>query len=448
VARRKLPVVAVADRDEAARLEGLSAEATIALADVAATMKEGLLALSCTAGLLVLDQLMAEELTVKVGPKGKHDDGRTATRNGSAPGSVVLGGRTVPVRRPRAVGVDGSGEVTLDSYAVASSRDLLTQLVVERMLAGVATRRHSLVGDPVGGELEAASRSTSKSAVSRRFKAATAAKLTELLGRDLSGLDVAVLMIDGIIFAEVCCVVALVITTDGTKVPVGLWDGDTENKTVVTDLLADLVGRGLRYEQGLLVVIDGAKALAAGVKRVFGRRALVQRCVLHKRRNIESYLPDELAKVTDGKLAKAFNDPDPARGRRVVEGIARQLEAKYPSAAASLREGLDDMFTVRRLGVSDRLARSLSCTNAIESMISVVRTTTDRVKRWTDTKMVRRWVSAGMLEAERSFRRIKGCTDMPTLVAAVRAEVAARIEAANSDAVTPRNYDHTKADVA
>jgi putative transposase len=448
VSRRKLPVVAVADRDEAARLEGLSAEATIALADVAATIREGLLALSCTAGLLVLDQLMAEELTVKVGPKGKHDAERTATRNGSAPGSVVLGGRTVPVRRPRAVAVDGGGEVTLDSYAVLSSRDLLTQLVVERMLAGVATRRHTLVGDPVGAELEAASRSTSKSAVSRRFKAATEAKLTELLARDLSQLDVAALMIDGIIFAEVCCVVALVITTDGTKVPVGLWDGDTENKTVVTDLLADLVARGLRYEQGLLLVIDGAKALAAGVKRVFGRRALVQRCVLHKRRNVESYLPDELAKVTDRKLANAFNDPDPARGKRVVEGIARQLEAKYPSAEASLREGLDDMFTVRRLGVSDRLARSLSCTNAIESMLSVVRTTTFRVKRWTDTKMVRRWVGAGMLEAERSFRRVKGCTDMPTLVTAVRAEVAARIAVDNGEDVTPPNYDHTKADVA
>ena len=411
-------------------------------------MREGLLALSCTAGLLVLDQLMAEELTVKVGPKGRHDAERTATRNGSAPGSVVMGGRTVPVRRPRAVSVDGSGEVALDSYTLLSSRDLLTQLVVERMLAGVATRRHSLVGDPMGAELEATSRSTSKSAVSRRFKAATEAKLTELLARDLSDLDVAAVMIDGIIFAEVCCVVALVITTDGTKVPVGLWDGDTENKTVVTDLLADLVARGLRYEQGLLVVIDGAKALAAGVKRVFGRRALVQRCTLHKRRNCASYLPDELAKVTDRKLAAAFNDPDPARGKRVVEGIARQLEANYPSAAASLREGLDDMFTVRRLGVSDRLARSLSCTNAIESMISVVRTTTDRVKRWTDTKMRRRWVGAGMLEAERSFRRIKGCTDMPTLVAAVRTELAARVKGDNGDAVTPPNYDHTKADVA
>jgi putative transposase len=255
---------------------------------------------------------------------------------------------------------------------------------------------------------------------------------------------VAVLMIDGIVFADVCCVVALIIAADGTKVPVGLWDGDTENGTVVTDLLADLVARGLRYEDGLLVVIDGAKALATGIKRVFGNRALVQRCVLHKRRNCASYLPDELARVTDRKLAAAFNDTDPVRGKRVVEGIARQLEAKHPSAAASLREGLDDMFTVR-WGVSDRLARSLSCTNSIESMISIVRTTTARVKRWKDTKMVRRWVGAVLLEAERSFRRIKGCKDIPTLVSAARAEVACRVAEGAGETVTAPEYDRAAA---
>lgn len=445
--KKKVPVVTLAERDDAAVLAGLPAEATVALGDIAGAIREGLLAFSCSAGLLVVQQLMAEEITAKVGTKGRHDPQRAATRNGSAPGSVVLGGRSVPLRRPRAT-LTGGGELTLDSYAVFSSTDLLTQLAVERMLAGVATRRHAAVAEPIGAGLESVAKGDSKSAVSRRFKAATETALAELLARDLTALDVAVLMIDGIIFAEVCCVVALAITADGTKVPVGLWDGDTENKTVVTDLLADLVARGLRYDHGLLVVIDGAKALAAGVKRVFGRRALVQRCTLHKRRNLESYLPDELAKITDRKLAKAFNDPDAARGKRVVEGIARQLEANYPSAAASLREGLDEMFTVRRLGVNDRLARSLSCTNAIESMISVVRTTTARVKQWKDTKMVRRWVGAGMLEAQRSFRRIKGCTDMPTLVTAIRTEVATRVAADSEEPVTPPNYDPNKADAA
>lgn len=426
--KKKVPAVTLADRDEAAAVaESLPATAAIALDDIAGAIREGLLAFSCSAGLLVIQQLMAEEMTAKVGPRGRHDPERVATRNGTAPGSVVLGGRTVPVDRPRAT-LTGGGELPLDSYAVFSSTDLIGQLAMERMLAGVATRRHRDVAEPIGAELEAAARGDSRSAISRRFKAATATALAELLARDLAELDVAALMIDGVFVAEVCCVVALAITADGTKVPVGLWDGDTENGTVVTDLLADLVARGLRYEQGLLVVIDGAKALATGVRKVFGNRAIVQRCTLHKRRNCASYLPDEMAGPTDRKLAKAFNDTDPARGKRVAAGVARQLEAKYPSAAASLREGLDDMFAVRRLGAGDRLARSLSCTNSIESMISIVRTTTARVKRWTDTKMVRRWVGAGMLEAERSFRRIKGCNDMPALVAAVRAEVARRLD--------------------
>ena len=168
----------------------------------------------------------------------------------------------MPLRRPRASGV--GGEVQLDSYAVFSSTDLMTEIAVERMLAGVATRRHGLVPDPIGAELEAAASGDSASAVSRRFVSATKARLAELLGRDLSGLDVAARFIDGITFAMCCCVVALVVTTDGTKVPVGLWEGDTENATVVRDLLADLVARNLSYEEGILCVLDGSKALAAG----------------------------------------------------------------------------------------------------------------------------------------------------------------------------------------
>ena len=278
--------------------------------------------------------------------------------------------------------------------------------------------------------------------MSRRFVSASKAKLAELLGRDLSGLDVAALMIDGVIFAECCCVAALVITADGTKVPVGLWEGDTENARVVTDLLADLVERGLSWEAGILVVIDGSKALAAGVKRVFGRHAVTQRCTLHKRRNVGDYLDPITAKTVDAQLAKAFNDTDAARGKKVAEGIARQLETKHPGAAASLREGLEEMFTVRRLGVPDRLARTMSCTNCIESMFSVVDDLTRRIKRWRDPKMVTRWVGVGMLEAERSFRRVKGCADMPVLVAAVRREVARRLaeDQAAKSTVTPKAY--------
>ncbi|MGH8935606.1 MAG: transposase, partial [Acidimicrobiia bacterium] len=257
--------------------------------------------------------------------------------------------------------------------------------------------------------------------------------LAELSARDLSDLEVAVIMIDGIEIASQCCVVALAITTDGRKVPVGLWLGDTENKTVVTNLLADLSARGLDATGGLLVVIDGAKALAAGVRKVFGPQALVQRCVLHKRRNVAGHLPDELARSVDWRLARAFSNPDWRKGLEAARRLAAELRADHPDTAASLAEGLDDMFTVRRLGIDGRLALTLTSTNPIESMISVARTAMGRVKRWKDGSMKKRWTAAGMLEAERSFRRVKGCKEMPTLVAALRRHV-------GSGDVTPPNY--------
>lgn len=185
-----------------------------------------------------------------------------------------------------------------------------------------------------------------------------------------------------------------------------MWEGDTENATVVTALLADLVSRGLDATSDLLVVIDGAKALAAGVRKVFEDQALVQRRTLHKRRNVTEHLPERERSFVDAKLAKAFNDPDADAGLRAARDLARALEAKHPGAAASLREGLEEMFTARRLGLSDRLCRTLGSTNPVESMISVARTNHRNVKRWRDGTMVLRWGAAGMLNAERSFRRM------------------------------------------
>jgi Transposase, Mutator family len=268
---KKLPVMPAKVRElEAARVAGLSVQPRLPLAELQGAIREGLMAFSCAAGLVVIAEMMEEERTRIVGPKGRHDPERVAERNGRAPGSVVLGGRRVPVSRPRAVRVDGSGEVALDSYSVFSSADLLTQVALERMLAGVATRRHALVAEPIGEALEAVARGDSKSAVSRRFKTATEAKLAELLARDLSGLDVAAMMIDGIIFAECCVVVALAITADGTKVPVGLWEGESENTTVVKDLLADLVARGMGCPEGVLFVLDGSKPWLRGSKGCSG----------------------------------------------------------------------------------------------------------------------------------------------------------------------------------
>ena len=417
--KKKVPVVTVAEAEEAARLAGLSLEATVALADLAGAVKDGLLGFCADVGLMVMRQVMEDELTRRIGAKNARLAGREANWHGTTKGPVVLGGRIVSVERPRARTTEGE-ELHLDSWAVFSSQDLLDQLTAERVLAGVSTRRHTDVAEPLGDDIEDQARGTGRSSVSRRWKRATEAALAELMTRDLSSLDVAVVMVDGIEVAGQCVVAALVVTTDGTKVPVGLWLGGTENKTVVTALLADLVARGLDAEAGLLVVIDGAKALAAGVAKVFGEKAVVQRCTLHKRRNVRGHLPAELGDKVDRRLALVFANPDPAKGLEAAKRLAAELKADHPDAAASLLEGLEDMFALRRLGVGGNLAEMLTCTNAIESMISVARTTMRNVKNWRDGEMKKRWVAAGMWEAQRSFRRIRGYKQMPVLVAALR----------------------------
>ena len=419
--KKKVAVVTVAEAEEAARVADLPVEATVALAEMAGAIKDGLLAFASATGLVVMFQMMQTELTGRVGKKHAKIpvDERVGNWHGTTKGSVVLGGRTVTTERPRGRNTDGT-EIELDTWKVFSSKDLLDSLVVERMLAGVATRRHHDVAEPVGADIEERARSTSKSAISRRFVAATTKALGELMARSLADLDVAVVMIDGLEVASQCCVVALVITADGTKVPVGLWRGDTETKTGVTALLADLVARGLSTDGGVLVIIDGAKALAAGVKKVFGDAARVQRCTLHKRRNVAGHLPKDLAATVDRRLAVIFAQPNPDKGLDAAKRLATELEADHPDAAASLREGLDDMFSVRRLGVSGTLAKTLTNTNCIESMISIARRTTGRVTRWKDGNMKKRWVAAGMLEAERSFRRVRGHKDMGRLVSALR----------------------------
>jgi putative transposase len=287
---KKVPVVKITTPSPGPVLAGLPFEATVAFADVAGAMRDGLLAFSAAAGLVVMRQMLDAELASIVGPKHAKLPDRVGNWHGTTTGQVVLGGRTVSVERPRGRYVDDNGgEVELETWATFAADDLLRQVGVERMLAGVATRRHADVAEPVGPVKE---RGMSKSAVSRRFVTATTAALTELMTRDLTGLEVAVLMIDGLNVAGQMIVVAMVITTDGIKVPVGLILGDTENAVVVTDLLADLVARGLHTNKGILAVIDGAKALRTGITKVFGDQAILQRCTIHKRRNVTGFYPD------------------------------------------------------------------------------------------------------------------------------------------------------------
>lgn len=388
--------------------------ATVALADLAGAAREGLLALAVGTGLQVMQVMMAADVTAVAGPKGKHDQHRTATRHGTEDGTVVLGGRKVAVRRPRVRTADGTAEVAVPSYELFSTTDLLGEMALERMLAGLSTRRYAVGLEPVGSGVAAAASGTSKSAISRRFVALTQTALEELLSADLSQLDVVALMIDGVGFGEHLCVVALAIAADGTKHPIGLVEGATENAGVCTDLLADLQARGLDCDRPILVVIDGSKALAGAVRRVF-RRPVVQRCQEHKLRNVAAYLPDRQKAFVQAKMRAAYRNPDADRAQADLQALADTLATTHPGAAGSLREGLAETLTVTRLGLPPTLTRTLRSTNPCESMIEICRTRSRNVKRWKDGAMALRWCAAGMIEARKQFRRIQGYRALPQL---------------------------------
>ena len=393
---------------------------TVAMAELTGALKEGLLALAVGAGLQVMQVVMEESVTELAGQKGRHDPNRSAVRHGSEDGSVTLGGRRVPVRRPRVRAADGSGELAVAAYELFASTELLGQLALERMMAKLSTRRYPAGLEPVGSAVEAVATSTSKSSVSRRFVERTEVALAEMLSADLTGLDLMALMVDGVHFAEACCVVALGISADGTKVPLGVVEGATENASVVTDLLVGLRERGLDVTRPTLVVIDGSKALASAVRAVFDRPA-IQRCQLHKVRNVESKLPKALAALVAKKMRAAYRDPDPLAAQAALEQLARDLAKAHPGAAASLREGLVETLTVGRLGVPPTLARTLRSTNAIESMIEICRDHATNVKRWRDGQMALRWCAAGMGEAAKQFRRVNGHLHLPALRRALEA---------------------------
>jgi putative transposase len=409
----------------------LPEQVTIALGELAGAAHEGLLALAVGTGLGVLHSLLGADVERLVGPRGRHNPDRTAVRHGTQPGRVTLGGRRVRVDRPRVRAVDGSGEVSLPAWEAFAASELLDQLALERMLAKLSTRRYRAGLEPVGAAVEQAATGTSKSAISRRFVAATEHALAELLAADLSGLDLVALLVDGVRVAEHTCVVALGITIDGTKVPLGLAEGATENATVVTDLLAGLRDRGLDTTRPILVVIDGAKALRRAVTDVFDH-PVIQRCQLHKLRNVSDRLPDALASTVAKRMRRAYHHPDPLVAQADLEMLARELDRSHPGAAASLREGLAETLTIGRLGVPPTLARTLRSTNSIESMIAICRDHAANVKRWRDGQMALRWIAAGMGEAAKQFRRVNGHLHLPALRAALDQTV---------PAVTPAKED-------
>jgi transposase-like protein len=382
------------------------------------------MALSVGVGLGVLAELMEAEVTEVVGPKGRHDPERTAVRHGHEPGEVTLGGRRVSVERPRVRATDDSGEVGLSVYRYFADRDPFSRIVLERMLAGVSCRRYGRTQEPVGAKVDDAARGVSKSAISRTFIERTRDALAELMRRRLDDVRLAVLMLDGIELKGRTNIVALGITTEGVKIPLGLWEGSSENTTVATALLTDLIERGLDTTQGVLTVIDGSKALRRAVRDVLGERSPVQRCIRHKERNVLDHLPERERAGVRRRLRAAWDERDHARALDRLEHLAAELERAHPGAAASLREGMTETLTLTRLGITGSLRRTLVSTNPIESMIECVRRTSRNAKRWQSGEMSLRWTAAGMLEAKRQFRRIIGYQQLAKLAVAIERDLA------------------------
>ena len=384
------------------------------LVDLLVDTRAELMELAVASGLKVLATMLEADRTAICGPRYQHQDERDASRAGTVPSEVVLGGRKVEIRRPR-VRAHGE-EVALPTFQAFADTDPLNRRVVEQMLVGVATRQYGRSLEPTGTDVR--TRGTSKSAVSRRFVAKTAAQLNAWRS---TAIDVVALLLDGVHIGEHCIVVALGIDHTGRKHALGLWDGSTENAAVCQSLLADLQSRGLRTDRSLLVILDGSKALHKAVTQAFGTVALIHRCHVHKLRNILDHLPEGQRAWVRAIVVRAYRQTDVATARRLLQDLARRLEDRYPSAAASVREGLEETLTVPSLGLSDRLRQSLTTTNAIESLISRTRHVKRNVKRWRGGQMVLRWTAAAVLEAVKGFRRLKGHKDMPKLVAALRA---------------------------
>jgi len=392
------------------------------LAGMTAT-RQHLLAWVHAHGLAALDEVFREEAVALAGAKGRHQAQRTHHHWGTAPTELTFGGRRVQVRRPRVRRTTG-GEAILPSVAAFRDRDPLTARMMQQLLAGVSMREYE--GSLEARPLDRRARSSSKSAVSRAVVRRTRQRLQEQLTRRLEGLEVVALFMDGLVVAQQTVIVVLGITRDGHKEPLGLRLGSTENAVVCTELLQDLLTRGLALDGRVLCVIDGGKGLRKALGDVLGDAAIVQRCQLHKGRNLDALVPKARHAYVRAMLRRAYRASSAAAARRQLTALATWLARNgQADAAASLREGLEETLTVLKLGLPPGLRRFFATTNCIENLIGTLRHVTRNIKRWRDGDMRRRWIGLGLLRAAERFRRIKRHGELGALVAALAAATAA-----------------------
>jgi len=379
-----------------------------------------LLELSVNTGLEVLGLMLEEDRKRLCGRKGYPDPDRQATRYGYDDGSVVLGGRRVAVRKPRVRSMAGE-EVPLPTYQGFNREDPLAGRALEQMILGVSARNFPRSLEPLPETVE--EKAVRRSSVSRRFIARIQAQLENFLSSPLGDRDFPVLMLDGKGFGDHTLVIALGLDAQGHKEVLGVAEGSTENEAVCHRLLANLVDRGLSVERARLFVIDGGKGLRKAIRGIFGDWALVHRCHLHKIRNVVDHLPEGKRIWAKMAMRKAYASETPERARRRLLDLARSL-ADHPGAAASLREGLEETLTLLHLGVRGALARTLASTNPIENLMGTLERVSRNVKRWRHGRMALRWAVTGLLEAGKTFRRVKGFREIPAFLQALESHIA------------------------
>ena len=409
------------ERRKAQAAKARQMQLTLDPEEVMAMLQDSLTDFATEMGLKVATLLLEEEVNQRCGQRYERVSERSVTRYGHQRGVAVIAGQKLPIARPRMRYTRQCGEADLETYARLQSPEAMPQAVLKRLVRGVSCRDYQGVVD-----LAREGFGVQKSSVSRSFVQASAKEVRQLAERRWDGLGFPVIYLDGVQYAGETMTVALGVLENGTKRVLGLRQGATENAAVCTALLEDLQGRGLDTSQPTLLVLDGSKALHAAVKRVWGPRALIQRCQVHKKRNVREHLPEKHHDELSRQLQAAYHQTDYDEALRRLNTTARWLDRLNPDAAASLREGMEETLTVVRLGVPELLRRTLATTNPIESAFSVAQNVTRRVKCWRQGDMRHRWCVAGLMRAEGKFRRVKGYRHMPQLLKALDRLVAGK----------------------
>ena len=360
------------------------------------------------AGLQVMRQFIEEEITVRAG--NRHSQETEVNRWGHQKGSVIVGGQRQPIRLPR-LRTRAGKEVPLSSYRAFRQNDARTKAVYDRLVAGVSCRDYASTVEAV-----AEGYGISRSVASREMIEATAKDLKELVERDLSTLDIHVVLIDGIRLAERLMIVAIGVSSGGIKHILGFREGATENSRVCIDLLQDIVRRGLVIDHPILIVIDGSTALRSAVDKFFGTNGIVQRCQQHKREDLKKYLPENYHAEVDRKLGAAYAMSSYDGAHEALRKLVNELGRINVSAAHSLEEGLEETLSIHRLGLPEALRKSFCTTNVIESAFSHSRKVMRNVKRWRSSEHAQRWMATALLSMEKRFRRMKGYRLLPMLI--------------------------------